>query len=205
MHIKALKLSGIVSLFSLSLHYCAHGYIAGERAVLARFQHLKHGIVSGLAQDLGYVPSHVYTDSDITEFIDAESRTSGINPTVIHAMIRRESGGNQYAKSRAGALGLMQVMPFHAVKTCKLKHYSELYDDEKNVRCAIKIFRAALTSQRWDLRKSLMEYNGGARCVNKCTESINYANTVINTIVTQTKCAVTNKDRKQLDNLLKEL
>jgi cell wall-associated NlpC family hydrolase len=45
--------------------------------------------------------------------IDSAAQQVGIDPDVIQAIMMTESGGNPDSVSSAGALGLMQVMPFH--------------------------------------------------------------------------------------------
>jgi soluble lytic murein transglycosylase-like protein len=43
--------------------------------------------------------------------IDAAAKAHKIDPALIHAVISAESGYNPIARSRAGAAGLMQLMP----------------------------------------------------------------------------------------------
>ena len=43
--------------------------------------------------------------------INAASQATGVPPGILHAVMKQESGGNAQAKSPAGALGLMQLMP----------------------------------------------------------------------------------------------
>lgn len=203
--LKLAQYSAVMGLGLTIIHWGSHGYISLEKIALDRFQGLRNGVVEGLAHDLGYTKPVEYSESDIYEFIDVESRLAGVNPSVIHAMIHQESGGNSKVESHAGAIGLMQVMPFHTGKTCDLKHWSELYDEEKNIRCGIKVFTLALKSQNGNLVHALEEYNGGAKAIGKYPESIAYAKAVLARLARQSLCKINNQDRKQLDEKVNSL
>ncbi len=48
--------------------------------------------------------------------IDTAARTHGVEPALVHAVITAESGYNPRAYSKAGATGLMQLMPATAAR-----------------------------------------------------------------------------------------
>ena len=54
-----------------------------------------------------------WMDMDIYNNVIRYSNKYGVSPELICAVIQSESGGRQFAKSRMGARGLMQVMEVH--------------------------------------------------------------------------------------------
>jgi soluble lytic murein transglycosylase-like protein len=64
------------------------------------------------------------------------------------------------SKSSAGAIGLTQVMPFHAGKWACGKN---LYDVETNICTGFKIFAHNLYETDGNLTKALLRYNGCVR------------------------------------------
>lgn len=67
-------------------------------------------------------------------------------PGLIRAIIDIESGGNPNAVSRAGAMGLMQVMPFH------FRPGEDPFDPRHNIRAGCRVFRNYLARAREDVR-----------------------------------------------------
>jgi soluble lytic murein transglycosylase len=55
--------------------------------------------------------------------LDANVKNQGIDPHLLHAVMRQESGFNQGVKSPAGAIGMMQVMPQTGATVAKKKGY----------------------------------------------------------------------------------
>lgn len=102
-----------------------------------------------------------------------------IHPGLLKALGVQESGFNSDAYSPKGAIGFMQIMPFNA-KRCGLTKVSKLWDEETNVRCGAQILSEELATYKGNLRKALQAYNGGPKCLDRCAESINYANNIIN-------------------------
>lgn len=79
-----------------------------------------------------------------------------VNPNVIAIVIQIESCGNSVAISSAGALGLMQVMPFH------FENGENMLNPDTNVQRGMTVFYECLTQfANWDLGMALACYNGG--------------------------------------------
>ena len=96
-----------------------------------------------------------------------------LEPRLLHALVKVESGYQQKAESRVGARGLSQVMPINA-KRCGLER-EQLWDAVANVRCGALILRQEL-DRLGDLSAALTVYNCGK--VN-CKKGKQYAQKVI--------------------------
>ncbi|MEO7774686.1 MAG: lytic transglycosylase domain-containing protein [Steroidobacteraceae bacterium] len=79
-------------------------------------------------------------------------------PGLVMSLIEIESRFDRWAVSSAGAVGLMQVMPFWpeelGMKRWQLTHV------ESNMRMGCAILRFYLKKERNDVRKALARYNG---------------------------------------------
>lgn len=98
----------------------------------------------------------------------------GIDRRIFRALVRVESGGNPKAISPVGARGLAQIMPFNA-RRCGLRSSDQLWDVVNNVRCGAKILSEEISNYDGNIVKALQAYNGGPRCVGRCSESIQYS------------------------------
>ena len=87
-----------------------------------------------------------------------ESIRAGLDPHLVLAVIDVESRFRKYAVSRAGARGLMQVMPFW------VKELGEpgqnLFQERTNLRYGCTILRHYLDRERGNLANALGRYNG---------------------------------------------
>ncbi len=119
-----------------------------------------------------------YTADTIDSLIIQHSKAHSINPLLIRAIMKQESGGNSDAYSHAGAIGLLQIMPENA-KRCGLSKISKLWDESNNIRCGIQIIKEELTFFRGNLHKALQSYFGGTKNVDRLPASARYANEVI--------------------------
>jgi soluble lytic murein transglycosylase-like protein len=79
-------------------------------------------------------------------------------PGLVMAVMDIESRFNRWAVSSAGAVGLMQVMPFWPADLGMKRH--QLTQIEANMRMGCAILRFYLKRERNDVRKALARYNG---------------------------------------------
>jgi soluble lytic murein transglycosylase-like protein len=79
-------------------------------------------------------------------------------PGLVMALIAVESRFDRWAVSPAGAVGLMQVMPFWPERLGMHRH--ELVHVAPNIRMGCAILRFYLGYERNDVRKALARYNG---------------------------------------------
>ena len=88
-----------------------------------------------------------------------EGRKARVDPRVLASVVLVENPWlDAEAASSQGAVGLMQVMPFHAGQwDCAS---SDLTDPDANVCHGARIFRHYLARARGDLDKALLAYNG---------------------------------------------
>jgi soluble lytic murein transglycosylase-like protein len=84
--------------------------------------------------------------------------TQRLPPGLIMAVIHVESAFNRWAVSSAGAVGLMQVMPFWP-EELGMKRY-ELTRMAANIQMGCAILRHYLKRERNNLARALQRYNG---------------------------------------------
>jgi soluble lytic murein transglycosylase-like protein len=80
---------------------------------------------------------------------------------LVRAIIRQESNFNPRAVSSAGAIGLMQVMPFNAPRVGLTE--AELSEPRKNVLAGTRLLAVLLKHYEGDLISSLAAYNAKPR------------------------------------------
>ncbi|WP_422667059.1 transglycosylase SLT domain-containing protein [Billgrantia montanilacus] len=87
-----------------------------------------------------------------------ESRLAGLAPEIVLAVIQVESAFRADAVSSAGAVGLMQIMPFWIRELGRPA--DELKDPWLNLRYGSTILAHYLAVERGDLTRALARYNG---------------------------------------------
>jgi soluble lytic murein transglycosylase-like protein len=95
--------------------------------------------------------------------ISANAKRYGLPAALIHAVIRAESAYDPAAVSRAGAQGLMQLMPGTAARY----GVSDSFDPVENVRGGTAYLRDLLDLFEWNLDLALAGYNAGEGAVIK--------------------------------------
>jgi soluble lytic murein transglycosylase-like protein len=81
-----------------------------------------------------------------------------IPPGLVMAVMEIESNFNRYAVSYAGAVGLMQVMPFWPETLGMRRH--QLVKTTENIRMGCAILRHYLKREKNDVQRALARYNG---------------------------------------------
>ena len=87
-----------------------------------------------------------------------EATRAGLQPELVLAVIEVESNFDRYAVSVAGALGLMQVMPFWLAEIGRQD--DNLLHVDTNLRYGCAILKFYLDKENGDLRRALGRYNG---------------------------------------------
>ena len=101
----------------------------------------------------------------LSEFIVSESKKYGYDPFFLTALIITESSFNNWARSRRGALGLMQIQPQTAVALARETQHEwkgkpTLYDPGVNIALGA-YYLDKLIKRFGDLRLALEAYNHG--------------------------------------------
>jgi soluble lytic murein transglycosylase-like protein len=87
-----------------------------------------------------------------------EAMRAGLDPHLVLAVIDVESHFRKYAVSKAGARGLMQVMPFWVKELGEPSH--NLFQERMNLRYGCTILRHYLDREKGNMTNALGRYNG---------------------------------------------
>jgi soluble lytic murein transglycosylase-like protein len=96
-------------------------------------------------------------DQDFESIIQEAGQRYRVDPGLIRAVIQAESGGNPLAVSRAGARGLMQLMP----ETAAELGVTNPFDPTQNIMGGTSYLRRLLDRYRGDVKLALAAYNWG--------------------------------------------
>ena len=83
------------------------------------------------------------------------SAAAGLDPNLVATVMQIESCGDPRARSRAGAMGLFQVMPYHFASG------DDPYNPDTNARRGLAYLKRSLAAANGDARLALAGYNGG--------------------------------------------
>ncbi len=102
----------------------------------------------------------------IADIVYKKSMEYGFKPELILALIKVESGFDQYAISSAGAYGLMQIN-YNVWKEHFKIDPDKLFDIEYNIDLGLKILKYYYDKSGGDMDKALFRYNNGYLYKNK--------------------------------------
>jgi len=104
--------------------------------------------------------SRVTIPSAYDPLIDKYSKEQGVDARLVRAVIQVESAYQQRARSRKGAIGLMQLMPATAQQ-----YTADPYDPASNIEAGVKHLKGLL--DRWPRDLALAAYNAGEAAVQR--------------------------------------
>jgi hypothetical protein len=99
--------------------------------------------------------------ADLTAAIYDIALSEGLRPDVAFPLVRLESRFDQRAVSRAGAVGLTQVLPSTARLYEPGLTEEQLFDRDTNLRLGFRYLTDLLDRYDGDLERSLLAYNRG--------------------------------------------
>ena len=105
----------------------------------------------------------VISDGELEPVIARHSRAHRLHPALIRAVIKTESDFDPQAVSRAGAIGLMQLMPQTAVRL----DVRDSYNPDENIGGGTKYLRQLLDRFNGNLPLALAAYNAGEHVVER--------------------------------------
>lgn len=103
------------------------------------------------------------SERDFEPVIRRHASQHRLHPALIRAVIKAESNFDPLAISRAGAVGLMQLMP----ETAQRLEVRDLYDPDENVGGGTKYLRQLLDRFQGNLSLALAAYNAGENAVDR--------------------------------------
>lgn len=99
--------------------------------------------------------------SRLVPIINNVAKVHGVDPRLIHAVIRAESGYNANAVLSKGAVGLMQLIP----ATAQRYGVQNSYDPAQNLAGGVRYLRDLLTMFNGNMELAIAGYNAGENAV----------------------------------------
>ena len=84
-----------------------------------------------------------------------------MDPALVKAVIKTESGGNPTAISRKGAVGLMQLIP----ETADRMLVTDVFDPRQNIFGGVRYLRVLANLFNGDIELTIAAYNAGENAV----------------------------------------
>ena len=107
--------------------------------------------------------SAALSPADLHEMLTQAGRAHNLDIDLLASVVKAESNGNTHAVSRAGAQGLMQLMPATATDL----GVQDGFEPDQNVRGGSTYLDALLTRYHDNLALALAAYNAGPAAVDK--------------------------------------
>ncbi|TAM77559.1 lytic transglycosylase domain-containing protein [bacterium] len=99
----------------------------------------------------------------LRQMVSAASVQSRVPERLAYAMVKAESDGNATARSRSGAMGLMQIMP----ETARAYRVDDPFDPWQNLVGGTRYLHDLLTRYHGNVKLAVAAYNAGPRAVDR--------------------------------------
>lgn len=139
---------------------------AGEiRAVVSRGR----VVYTNLAEENSTVPAarpERVSSSGVTtvsEMLRSIAMDNGVDPDLVHAVVRTESNYDRFAVSSKGALGLMQLIPSTGARF----GVKDFFDSRQNLEGGVRYLKFLLEKFKGNLDLTLAAYNSGENRVER--------------------------------------
>jgi soluble lytic murein transglycosylase-like protein len=109
------------------------------------------------------LPSSELTKAELHELLARAGATHNLDVDLLASVVKAESGGQVRAVSKAGARGLMQLMP----ATAKDLGVTDTFHPEQNIAGGTAYLDALLTRYHENLALALAAYNAGPAAVDR--------------------------------------
>lgn len=100
---------------------------------------------------------HTLAAGQLSALVESAARVYAVKPDLVYAVIDAESHGDPAAISRAGAQGLMQLMP----STSSMYGVSNAFDPQSNVDGGVHYLHDLLNRYHGNVSYALAAYNAG--------------------------------------------
>jgi soluble lytic murein transglycosylase-like protein len=133
-------------------------------------------------------PVRLINPDVMINIIKHNARKYGVDPKLVNAIIKNESGYNANARSSSGAVGLMQLMP----QTAKEMEVTDMNDPAQNVEGGTKYLSKLLNQFNGNTVLAVAAYNAGPNSVKQnggippYKETQNYVMKVLDTYLSST-------------------
>ncbi|HEY9856622.1 MAG TPA: lytic transglycosylase domain-containing protein [Stenomitos sp.] len=127
----------------------------GLQDVLARIAQIQ-----GSLAPMSQAPAQSFADA--MQAATQAAKPSGVDPALVQAVIQAESGGDPKAVSKAGAMGLMQLMP----ETAQDMGVTDPFDPAQNVAGGTRYLQQMI-DRFGNVPEALAAYNAGPGAVEK--------------------------------------
>lgn len=115
--------------------------------------------------------------ASLEKLVAAAAERHGVELALVKAVVAAESAYDPQAVSRAGARGLMQVMPATAADY-GVAEQERLFDPETNLDTGTRHLKRLLAKYKNDYGRAIMAYNAGEGVVDRTGSMVTYAETL---------------------------